>query len=338
MNRPRNRQFRLARRPEGMPDADDWERAEEAVPEPDEGQVLVRSLYLSLDPAMRTWMNPGRSYIDPVGIGEVMRALGIGRVERSRHPEIAEGSHVAGRLGIQDYACLPGDELEAVDADLAPLPRHLGVLGIPGLTAYFGLMDVGELSAGQTVVVSAAAGAVGSVAGQIARLHDCRVVGIAGGEDKCRHIVADLGFDAAIDHRSEDLRRSLKEHCPEGLDIYFDNVGGEVLEAALSRLRRRARVVICGAVSQYNNTEGMQGPSNYMNLLVQRARMEGFVVFDYAARYAEARRQMAEWLREGRLQGLEHIVTGLDTFPETLRMLYTGANTGKLVLAVDDPT
>ncbi|MEA2465998.1 MAG: hypothetical protein QOJ57_124 [Thermoleophilaceae bacterium] len=328
-----NRQFRLAGRPEGMPGRDCWDLTEEEPRQPDDGEALVKVLQLSLDPAMRGWMNDVPSYVPPVGIGEVMRAIGVGQVVASRHEKVAEGDYVTGLFGIQEYAPLPGDALTVVDRELAPLATYLNVLGIPGMTAYFGLLDIGQPQPGETVVVSGAAGAVGATVGQIAKLKGCRAVGIAGGPEKCQTLIEDYGFDAAIDYKNEDLLPALREKCPERVNVYFDNVGGEVLDAVLARLARKARIVICGAVSQYNESS-MRGPSNYMALLVRRARMEGFVVFDYADRYAEAAREMAGWMAEGKLKGNEDVVPGIETFPETLQRLFRGENTGKLILEV----
>ncbi len=327
-----NRTVRLARRPQGLPPADTWAIADEPVPQPGEGEVLVRVKAISLDPAMRGWINEGRSYIPPVAIGEVMRAGAVGEVAESRHPDFAPGDAVAGGFGVQRFAVARALDLERIDLRVADWPTWLGVLGMPGMTAYFGLLDVGALKDGETVVVSAAAGAVGGLVGQIAKIHGCRVVGIAGGPDKCRHVVETLGFDACIDYRKGDLVRRLAAAVPDGLDIYFDNVGGETLEAAISLLRRGARVVICGAISGYNDFTKITGPRNYLNLLVQRARMEGFIVFDYAGRYPEAKRQIAEWLRAGRVTAKEDVQHGIDRFPEVLNMLYTSRNFGKLVL------
>ena len=329
-----NHQFRLAARPEGLPKESDWDRTEEPVGEPGEGEVLVKTLYLSLDPAMRGWMNEGRSYIPPVGIGEVMRALAAGEVVASNHSGFAPGDHVTGLLGVQEYAIASGDALMKVDTDLAPLPVYLSTLGMPGMTAYFGLLDIGRPAAGETVVVSGAAGAVGGLVGQIAKLKGARAIGIAGGEDKCRHIVDELGFDGAIDYKAGDLDAALGEHCPDGIDVYFDNVGGEILDAALARLGRNARVVICGAISQYNASAAMKGPSNYMSLLVNHASMTGFVFSDYLDRLGEGAQDMAGWLAAGDLKSREDVAEGFDNFPETLLRLFEGANTGKLVLAV----
>ena len=328
-----NRQVRLAARPVGLPKPSDWEHTEEPVAEPADGEVLVKVRYLSLDPAMRGWMNDARSYLPPVGIGEVMRAGGCGEVIASRHPNFEPGDHVSGVTGAQEYAVLGGDGLIKVDPDLAPLPVHIGTLGMPGMTAYFGLLDIGRPQEGDTVVVSGAAGAVGSVVGQIAKIKGCRAVGIAGGEEKCRHVVEELGFDACIDYKSENVAKALRQHCPNGINVYFDNVGGEILDAALAGLARHARVVICGAISQYNATEGMRGPANYMSLLVNRASMTGFLVFDFADRYAEAAGEMGKWMAEGKLKTFEDVATGgVANFPETLLRLFRGENTGKLVL------
>jgi NADPH-dependent curcumin reductase CurA len=328
-----NRQFRLAGRPEGLPGRDAWDLTEEPAREPAEGEALVKVSMLSLDPAMRGWMRDVPSYVPPVGIGEVMRAIGVGQVVASRNEKIEEGQYVTGLFGIQEYATLSGDALTPVDTELAPIATYLNVLGMPGMTAYFGLLDVGEPQPGDTVVVSGAAGAVGATVGQIAKIKGCRAVGIAGGPEKCRMLIDEFGYDAAIDYKSEELVPALREKCPDRVNVYFDNVGGEVLDAALARLARGARVVICGAVSQYNESS-MRGPSNYMSLLVRRARMQGFVVFDYAARYEEAAREMAGWMAEGKLVGREDVVTGIETFPETLNKLFRGENTGKLILQV----
>jgi NADPH-dependent curcumin reductase CurA len=329
-----NHQFKLARRPVGMVQRGDFEYTQSPVAQPGEGEVLVKVLYISLDPAMRGWMNEGKSYIPPVGIGEVMRAGAVGRVIASNDPKIAVGDHVVGTLGVQEYAVAQGKQLTRVDPRLAPLPVYLGTLGMPGMTAYFGLLEVGKPKAGDTVVVSGAAGAVGQVVGQIAKIKGCRVVGIAGGQDKCDYLRS-IGFDAAIDYKHEDVQAALKQHCPQGVDVYFDNVGGEILEAVLARLAMHARIVICGAISQYNEAK-MQGPSNYMMLLVTRSSMTGMVVFDYAGRYAEAAREMAGWMASGQLKTREDIVAGLETFPDTLLKLFKGENTGKLVLKVAD--
>lgn len=333
---PTNHQFRLAARPVGMPKRTDWTYSEERASDAKEGELLVKVLYISLDPAMRGWMNEGKSYVPPVAIGEVMRALALGRVIASKNPKFTVGDFVSGSFGVQEYALSNGKGVVKVDTRIAPLTLHLSALGMSGMTAYFGLLDVGVPKPGDTVVVSAAAGAVGSVVGQIAKIKRCRAVGIAGGAEKCRYIVQELGFDAAIDYKHDDVKTALRENCPRGIDVYFDNVGGDILDAALARLASRARVVICGMISQYNNTGPIKGPANYRSLLVNRARMEGFIVFDYAERYAEAVREMAGWLADGKLKSRDHIVEGLETFPDALLKLFTGENDGKLMVKVAD--
>jgi NADPH-dependent curcumin reductase CurA len=331
-----NHRFELAARPVGMPKRTDWAYKEEPVREPGEREMLIKILYISLDPAMRGWMNEGKSYIAPVQIGEVMRAGGLGRVTASKNPKFAVGDFVYGGFGVQEFVISNGNGITKVDAGVVPLPVFLGTLGMPGMTAYFGLLDIGQPKPGETVVVSGAAGAVGTVVGQIAKIKACTVVGIAGGAEKCNYIVNELGFDAAIDYKSEDVRKSLRRHCPKGIDVYFDNVGGDILDAALTQLARGARVVICGAISQYCNTTPIKGPSNYLSLLVNRASMKGMVVFDYADRYPEAAQEMAAWMAAGKLKSREDIVEGLETFPETLLKLFKGENTGKLILKVAD--
>ena len=335
-----NQQFRLAARPVGLPKDSDWQRTSETVRELADGEMLVKVLYLSLDPAMRGWMNEGKSYIPPVGIGEVMRAGGIGRVVASKSPKFAVGDFVSGSTGVQEYWTGAADDKTAafykVDPKAAPLPKYLNALGMPGMTAYFGLLEVGQPKAGETVVVSGAAGAVGQTVGQVAKQRGCRVVGIAGGRDKCDFVVNELGFDACIDYKGGSVKDGLKQHCPKGVDVYFDNVGGDILDAVLTRINRHARIVICGAISQYNNTTPVKGPANYLSLLVNRARMEGIVVFDWADRYPEGAAQMAQWMKEGNFKTREDIVDGLENFPQTLLMLFEGRNFGKLILKVAD--
>ena len=336
-----NHQVRLAARPQGTPTRANWNFTTEPVAEPAEGGVLVKTLSLSLDPAMRGWMNEGKSYIPPVGIGEVMRAGGVGKVVASKNPNFAVGDHVYGTLGVQEYMLVPQDQIQRnglvrIDLRVGSMTQWLNVLGMPGMTGYFGLMDVGQPQPGETVVVSGAAGAVGQTVGQLAKIKGCRVVGIAGGKAKCDWVVNELGFDACIDYKAgpSSVRDGLKEHCPKGVDIYFDNVGGEILDTVLAKLARKARIIICGAISQYNNTTPVQGPKNYLSLLVNRARMEGIVVFDYADRYPQAITELAGYIQSGQMKSKEDIVEGLDTFPETLVKLFTGENFGKLVLQV----
>jgi NADPH-dependent curcumin reductase CurA len=329
-----NHQFRLAARPVGLPKATDWNYTQEPVAELKDGEFLIKILYISLDPAMRGWMNEGKSYIPPVEIGAVMRAGAAGQVVVSKNPSYSVGDHVTGAFGVQEYAIANGAGVTKVDVNFAPLPVYLGTLGMPGMTAYFGLLDVGQPKAGETVVVSAAAGAVGSVVGQIGKIKGCRVVGIAGGTEKCKYAVNELGLDACIDYKHEGVKKGLQTNCPKGIDVYFDNVGGDILDAALARINRAARIVICGAVSQYNNTTPIKGPSNYLSLLVNRATMKGMIVFDYAQRYGEAAKEMAGWMRAGKLKSREDIVEGFQTFPDTLLKLFRGENNGKLLIKV----
>ncbi|OYW12162.1 MAG: NADP-dependent oxidoreductase, partial [Acidiphilium sp. 37-67-22] len=306
----------------------------EPARKPEEGEIMVGVEYISLDPAMRGWMNEGKSYIKPVGLGEVMRAGAVGTIIESRAAGFAAGDVVTGPFGVQSVATIAAKDCLKVDPTLAPKPLFISTLGMPGMTAYFGLLAVGEPKAGETVVVSAAAGAVGALVGQIAKIQGCRVVGIAGREDKCRYIVDELGFDAAIDYKSESVPERLRETCPNGIDVYFDNVGGQILDDCLARINLRARIVICGAISQYNSTTPVRGPANYLSLLVNRARMQGMIVFDWADRYPEGMQAMAGWLRQGKLKSREDIVDGLENFPETLLKLFSGDNFGKLITKV----
>jgi NADPH-dependent curcumin reductase len=335
-----NHQVRLAARPEGLPKASDWKHTSEPVTEPADGGVLIKTLMISLDPAMRGWMNEGKSYIPPVGIGEVMRAGAVGIVVASKNAAFKTGDFVSVGTGVQEYASFAGDQLKRsgmvkIDTRVGTLSQWLNVLGMPGMTGYFGLMDVGQPKAGETVVVSGAAGAVGQTVGQVAKIKGCRVVGIAGGAAKCQWVVKELGFDACIDYKAGPVKDGLKEFCPSGIDIYFDNVGGEILDTVLTRINRKARIIICGAISQYNNTTAVQGPKNYLSLLVNRARMEGIVVFDYADRYHLAVAEMAGYLKDGRMKSREDIVEGgVKAFPDTLNKLFSGENFGKLVLKV----
>lgn len=330
-----NRQWRLAARPEGMVGDGHFRWIEEPAPEvAADGQLLVRTLYLSCDPTQRGWMARD-TYLPAVAIGEVMRSFGVGRVVESRHPAYAVGQLVQGQLGWQDYALLDGGSARlSVVPDGVPIPIAMSVLGITGLTAYFGLLEIGRPQAGETVVVSAAAGATGSVAGQIARLKGCRVVGIAGGPDKCRWLVDEARFDAAIDYRNEDVAARLAALCPDGIDVYFDNVGGEVLDAALARLAFHGRVVVCGAIADYNRSELAPGPSHYLNLLLQRGRMEGFLVLDFLDRAGEAVAELGRWVEAGEIKVQVDIQEGLENAPRTLRRLFTGENRGKQLLKV----
>jgi NADPH-dependent curcumin reductase len=329
-----NKQVLLAERPNGMIKKTDFSIIEKEVPELKDEEVLVKIVYISLDPAMRGWMNAGTTYIRGVEIGEVMRSFGAGYVVASKHPQFKEGDAVTGTMGAQSFATMQGKHLTKVEAKNVPLSWFVGILGMPGLTAYFGLLDKGMPKAGETVLVSGAAGMVGSVVGQIAKIKGCKVIGIAGGETKCASLVNDFGFDAAIDYKAtNNIGKAIKELAPNGIDIYFDNVGGEILDAALLNLAMNARVVVCGAISQYNATE-VRGIKNYMKLISARGTMSGIIVFDYFPRAAEAIQDLGTWLSEGKIIYKEHIVDGLADFAETLQMLFTGANTGKLVIKV----
>jgi NADPH-dependent curcumin reductase CurA len=329
-----NKQLILAKRPVGKADASTWSLQTHPVPEIREGEILVKQHYISLDPAMRGWMNAGKSYIEPVEVGSVMRAGSIGQVVASKNPKFEEGQYVVGSGGVQQYAVSDGKGFYQVDPAMAPLTTYIGTLGMPGMTAYFGILEVGRIREGDVVLVSGAAGAVGSTVGQIAKIKGCKVVGIAGGPEKCSYVVGELGFDACIDYKNENVATRVKEECPKGIDVYFDNVGGEILDIALTRLRRHARVVICGAISQYNNKTAVKGPSNYLSLLVNRATMQGMVVFDYASRYAEAAQAMGKWMAEGKLKAREDVYEGIENFPETYNRLFSGEKLGKLVLKV----
>jgi NADPH-dependent curcumin reductase len=336
-----NRQIRLAARPVGMPRDSDWSHTTEHVSRPQAGGVLIKTLVLSIDPAMRGWMNEGKSYIAPVEMGEVMRAGGVGQVLASRNALFAVGDMVSAPLGVQEYCTFSHESIERgglvkIDLHSGTLTQWLNVLGMPGMTGYFGLMDIAKPQAGETLVVSGASGAVGQTVGQLAKIKGCKVVGIAGGQTKCDWVVRKLGFDACIDYKAnlQSVREGLKAHCPDGVDIYFDNVGGDILDTVLTRIRRKARIIICGAISQYNTTMPVQGPKNYLSLLVNRARMEGLVVFDYADRYHIAIAELAGYLKDGRMKSREDVVDGLDQFPAALRRLFDGENFGKLVLQV----
>ena len=330
-----NKQWRLKARPVGEPSAETWDYTESELPTISDGELLIKIEYISMDPAMRGWLNDAKSYIAPVQIGEVMRAGTVGQVIQSKHETFVVGDYVAGHNGVQSYAVSDGTGLYKVDPNLAPLSYYLGVLGMPGMTGYFGLLKTGEPKAGETVVVSGAAGAVGGLVGQIAKIKGCRVVGIAGGAEKCKFLIDELGFDAAIDYKNENVKKALKETCPKGIDVFFDNVGGDILNDVLTQINLHARIVICGAISQYNATTEVKGPSNYLSLLVNRARMEGIVVFDNIKEYPTAMKDIAGWIQSGELTVKDHIVEGIETFPDTLMMLFKGENFGKLVLKVE---
>ncbi len=328
-----NHQIRLAARPSGLPEASDWQLTAAPVPVRGRGEFVVAVEYVSIDPRMRRAITADAT-LGRVAIGAVMDAGAIGRVIASEHPGFAVGEHVYAGFGVQEFAVSDGAGVTRLDPSLGPLTAYLGALGIPGLTAYFGLLEIGRPSAGDTVVVSGAAGGVGSVAGQIARIAGCRVIGIAGGPAKCRFVVDELGFDAAIDYKARDVARELARLAPGGVDVFLDNVGGEVLDAVLTHLARGARIVLSGGTSQYNAGEA-RGPSNYLELLGARASMTGFLTPDYTDRYPDAVAALAGWLRDGRLISREQIVDGgVRAFPDALLSLFAGDNVGKLILAV----
>lgn len=332
-----NKQIILKNRPVGLPDESTWELRESPIPSLKEGEVLIENHFISLDPAMRGWMNDAPSYIPPVALGDVMRAGSIGIVkEANNHPKYKAGDVLTGWGGVQQYTLTNGKNYYPVDISLAPMPKYIGSLGMPGMTAYFGILEVGKIKEGDVVVVSGAAGAVGSVVGQVAKNKGCRVIGIAGGPEKCDYLLNELGFDGAIDYKNDHVRKALKSLCPNGLDVYFDNVGGDILDAALANLAMHSRIVICGAISQYNNKGRIQGPSNYLALLVKRATMQGMVVMDYAKDYQSAAKQMGQWMMEGKLKTEEDVYEGIDNFYDTFLRLFNGQKRGKLVLKVKE--
>jgi len=326
----------LVSRPQGMVDESDFRIETESVRDIQEGEILIKVKALSLDPALRGWMNKGTTYIKGVDIGTVMRCFAAGEIIQSQHPNFEIGEHVSGLLGAQSMCISDGKGLTKCDLDKGPLSYHLGVLGMPGMTAYFGLLEKGKPQTGETVFISGAAGIVGSTVGQIAKIKGCTVIGIAGGPEKCKYVVDTLGFDGCIDYKNESVYKGIKAHCPKGIDVYFDNVGGDILDAALSRLRRHARVVICGAISQYNNTAAIKGPSNYLSLLVNRATMQGMVVMDYAKDYRKAGMEMGQWMMQGKLKTEESIFEGIENFKPTYERLFTGDKRGKLLLKISE--
>ncbi|WP_318365314.1 NADP-dependent oxidoreductase [Enterobacter sp.] len=335
----RNRRWVLASRPHGAPVADNFRLEESDVPTPEKGQLLLRTVYLSLDPYMRGRMSDAESYSAPVEIGDVMCGGTVSRVEKSSHPDYAEGDWVVSYSGWQDYALSDGEGLVKLDAN----PEHpswaLGILGMPGFTAYMGLLDIGEPKSGETLVVAAATGPVGATVGQIGKIKGCRVVGVAGGEEKCRYAVEKLGFDACIDHRADDFAEQLKQACPKGIDIYYENVGGAVFDAVLPLLNTSARIPVCGLVSGYNATDLPDGPDRLSllmgTILKKRMRVQGFIIgMDYGHRIDEFRNEMVPWVKEGKIQYREHITDGLENAPETFIGLLEGKNFGKVVIRV----
>jgi NADPH-dependent curcumin reductase len=331
----RNRRLVLAERPTGMVEERTVRLEEADLPEIGDGEALAKVRYLSIDPTIRTWMDDAPGYLPPIGIGEVVRAGGVAEVLSSNSDRYAPGDLLFGLTGWQEYVIADGGErtMQTLPSGVSATAA-LGVLGLNGTTAYFGLLDVGALKEGDVVVVSGAAGATGSAAGQIAKLKGAaKVVGIAGGPEKCAWIVDELGFDAAIDYKHDDVAARLREFCPQGIDLYFDNVGGEILNACLANLAMRGRIVLCGAISSYNDTE-RSGPSNYGALIIRRGRMEGFIVLDYFDRLSTAQAELAGWLGEGKIKSAEHVVEGLEHAPEALNLLFTGGNTGKVLVRV----
>lgn len=330
-----NRQWRLASRPTGLITESNFEWTQEPLPTLQAGQVLIRNIYLSLDPTNRGWLDEGKNYLPPVAIGEVMRGFTLGVVEQSRNPNFPKGTLVQGLLGWQDYAITNDTNLSKLPKNpVIPLTAYLGPFGFIGMTAYFGLLDIGEPKAGETLVVSGAAGAVGSLVGQIGKIKGCRVVGIAGSEEKCRWLKDELSFDAAINYKTESVLESLQQNCPDGIDVYFENVGGEILEAALSLINLRARIVICGLISQYNATEPVPGPYNFANILIQRAKVEGFLVLDYFHRAEEALADLAQWYAHGKIKYRVEVIDGLENAPRAINKLFDGTHQGKLIIRV----
>jgi NADPH-dependent curcumin reductase len=324
----KNIQVTLASRPSGWVKESDFKIVERDVPKTGAGQVLVRNLWLSLDPYMRGRMNDVKSYAASMQIGDVMVGATVGEVVESNNPALKQGDHVLGYYGWQQYGLSDGRELQKVDGKAAPLSAYLGALGMPGLTAWFGLIDIGAPKPDETVVVSAAAGAVGSVVGQIAKIKGCRTVGIAGGKDKCAHVVKDLGFDACIDYKAGNLRKDLAEATPKGIDVYFENVGGEVLEAVALRLNPFARIPLCGLISQYNATQ-LHGLDNLVLLLINRVKLQGFIVSDYADRAPAALAELAKWVAQEKIKFFETIAHGIEDAPSAFIGMLKGANVGK---------
>lgn len=332
-----NRQWILASRPLGFIKESNFTWREERVPDLEPGHVLVRNIYLSLDPTNRGWMQPQPTYMPPVSLGEVMRGIAIGVVEESRDPAFHPGDLVQGMLGWQSYTLSkPASLTKLPQIPGLPLTAHFGLLGHIGFTAYFGLMEIGKPKAGETLVVSAAAGAVGSIAGQIGKLAGCRVVGIAGSDEKCRWITEQLGFDAAINYKTEPLAESLRAHCPGGIDIDFENVGGQTLDAVLGLINFHARIVLCGLISQYNATTPVPGPYNFGNILIKSARVEGFIVLDFLHRAEEAATALIGWYKEGKIRYRVEVVEGLENAVAAVNRLFDGSHQGKLIVKVSD--
>ena len=336
MNNEINLRILLKSRPVGFPTEDDFQIMESPIPEPEEGEILVKVEWLSLDPYMRGRMNDAKSYASPVEIGEVMVGGAAGRVINSRSPAFSVGDTVEGRLGWQKYALSDGSGVRKVDESLGPLQTSIGILGMPGLTAYFGFLDVCAPKPGETVVVSAASGAVGQIVGQIGKIMGCRVIGTAGSDSKVQYIVEELGFDSGINYKTQNVVEALDEECPEGIDVYFDNVGGLVTDAVMDRLNIRARIAVCGQISQYNLKEPDLAPRNLGILTRSQAKMEGFLVFAYENRYDEGLNMMAKWIKEDRLRYKEDVVEGLENAPRTFIGMLNGENFGKTLIKVSN--
>ncbi|MDZ7897604.1 MAG: NADP-dependent oxidoreductase [Arcicella sp.] len=326
-------QILLANRPEGMVKDSDFEIVSSEIPSLEYGQILIQIHYISLDPAIRGWMNAGTTYIPGVALGSVMRAFSSGEIIESKNDDFPVGMFVEGLLGATSYAISDGKGLKILDLSKGDVPKHLGPLGMPGMTAYFGLLERGQPKAGETVFVSGAAGVVGSMVGQIAKIKGCKAIGSAGGKEKCDYLLS-IGFDVVIDYKSQNIDEELKKHCPEGISVYYDNVGGEILDIALTNLARGARVIICGAMSQYNNPMDIKGPKNYMKIVSARGEMKGIIVFDFMDRYPEAISNISQWISEGKIHSREHIIEGIENFAMALRMLFEGKNFGKLLIQI----
>ncbi len=332
-----NQQIHLVSRPKGTPTLDDFAFVDAPMPQPKDGEVTVRALYLSVDPYMRGRMSDRKSYVPPFGLNETMGGAAVGQIVESKFDGLKKGDIVMGHLLWQLYAVAPGKELLKIDPDRAPISTALGVLGMTGLTAYFGLLKIAEPKAGETVVVSGAAGAVGSIVGQIAKIKNCRVVGIAGTDEKNAYLRDELGFDATINYKTDDVPSALKDACPDGVDVYFDNVGGEISDAVLRLINHGARISICGQISLYNLEKPDEGPRPQPLLLFNSARMEGFIVRGFAADFAEGREQLTQWFSEGKLKYAENIVEGFENTPQAFLGLFEGNNTGKQLVKVGEP-